>query len=67
MGPQHHIQHETDTAMGVQPLILPCPTCEKTDPTSVDQAIRHVSLCRLPPQVFLDPLANRLYLPHGLG
>ena len=61
-----HAQHETDMAMGAQPLIRPRPTCEKTDRTSVDQAVRPVSLAVLLREFFLIHLANRLYLPHGL-
>ncbi len=37
------------------------------DRNSMDQAVRRVSVSRLPPRVFLIHLANRLYLPHSLG
>jgi len=67
MGPRHQTQQDTITAMGAQPLILACPICEKTDRSSMDQAVGPVSLCPLLREFFLVLLANRLYLPHSLG
>ena len=66
MEAQPDAQHETDMAMGEQPVTRPCPTCEKTDRTSVDQAVRLVGLHSPLREFFLIHLANRLYLPHGL-
>ena len=67
MGPQHHTQQKTDTAMDEQPLNLPSSTYNKTDPISVDQALRSVGLALFPQEFFFIHVANRLYLSRGLS
>lgn len=53
--------------MDAKPLNISSPTHDKTDPISVDQALRLVDFTVFHQEFFSIHIANRLYLPHGLG